>query len=228
MARKYRSYAPEFRREMVELIRAGRTPQELAKEFEPSAQAIRNWFAQADRDEGRSGGLAPSTKLTAAGRRALPRSFGGCGADGRCPKYPTRGCRARGRWCRLVRSRMSSKLLSIRLPQPMASIVYCCLSYASYDRTWLCVPPITLGSEEAPASNSRGLFNSSGGPEHARSHPVRCPHFSWLRGENGQYFRHRANYSPGVTAKRAKVVLRRASQLAHTGDFQAGFKSRRC
>jgi transposase len=46
-------YAPEFRRQMIELVRAGRTPEQLAKEFEPSAQAIRNWVAQADRDEGR-------------------------------------------------------------------------------------------------------------------------------------------------------------------------------
>ena len=38
---------------MVELVRAGRTPEQLAKEFEPSAQAIRSWVAQADRDEGR-------------------------------------------------------------------------------------------------------------------------------------------------------------------------------
>ena len=38
---------------MVELVRAGRTPEELAKEFEPSSQAIRNWVRQADRDEGR-------------------------------------------------------------------------------------------------------------------------------------------------------------------------------
>ncbi|HEY2860572.1 MAG TPA: transposase [Terracidiphilus sp.] len=59
MAKKHLStkkrppYAPEFRRQMVELIRAGRTPEQLAKEFEPSAQAIRNWVAQADRDEGR-------------------------------------------------------------------------------------------------------------------------------------------------------------------------------
>ena len=35
--------APEFRRQMIELVRAGRTPERLAKEFEPSAQAIRNW-----------------------------------------------------------------------------------------------------------------------------------------------------------------------------------------
>ena len=53
MARKRAPYAPEFRRQMIELVRAGRTPEELAKEFEPSAQAIRNWVAQADRDEGR-------------------------------------------------------------------------------------------------------------------------------------------------------------------------------
>jgi transposase len=50
---KPRPYAPEFRWQMVELVRAGRTPEQLAKEFEPSAQAIRNWVAQADRDEGR-------------------------------------------------------------------------------------------------------------------------------------------------------------------------------
>ena len=38
---------------MVELVRAGRTPEDLAREFEPSSQAIRNWVAQADQDEGR-------------------------------------------------------------------------------------------------------------------------------------------------------------------------------
>jgi putative transposase len=46
-------YPPEFRRQMVELARAGRDPEQLAREFEPSAQAIRNWVAQSDRDEGR-------------------------------------------------------------------------------------------------------------------------------------------------------------------------------
>jgi transposase len=38
---------------MIELVRAGRTPEELAREFEPTAQSIRNWVVQADRDEGR-------------------------------------------------------------------------------------------------------------------------------------------------------------------------------
>ena len=37
----------------VALVRTGRTPGELAREFECSAQAIRNWVRQGDRDEGR-------------------------------------------------------------------------------------------------------------------------------------------------------------------------------
>ena len=51
--RRDHHYTPEFRRQMVELVRAGRSPEELAKEFEPTAQSIRNWVAQADRDAGR-------------------------------------------------------------------------------------------------------------------------------------------------------------------------------
>jgi transposase len=53
MARKTRPYTPEFRRQMIELVRSGRSPESLAKEFEPTAQAIRNWVAQAERDAGR-------------------------------------------------------------------------------------------------------------------------------------------------------------------------------
>ena len=45
-------YPPEFRRRIVELVRAGESPDKLAKRFEPSGQTIRNWVAQADRDEG--------------------------------------------------------------------------------------------------------------------------------------------------------------------------------
>jgi transposase len=41
---------------MVELVRAGRTPEELSREFEPTAQSIRNWVAQSDRDGGRGDG----------------------------------------------------------------------------------------------------------------------------------------------------------------------------
>ncbi|MGI3903166.1 MAG: transposase [Janthinobacterium lividum] len=46
-------YAPEFRQQKVDLVRAGRDPQDLAREFEPSAQAIRNWVADVDRRDGR-------------------------------------------------------------------------------------------------------------------------------------------------------------------------------
>jgi transposase len=53
MPRTRKPYPPEFKRQMIELVRAGRNPEELAREFEPSAQAIRNWVVQADRDEGR-------------------------------------------------------------------------------------------------------------------------------------------------------------------------------
>ena len=46
-------YFPEFRRRMVDLVRAGRDPDDLAREFEPTAQSIRNWIVQADKKEGR-------------------------------------------------------------------------------------------------------------------------------------------------------------------------------
>ena len=52
MSKKHRSFAAEYRQQMVELVRRGRTPTELAREFECSAGAIRNWVRQADRDEG--------------------------------------------------------------------------------------------------------------------------------------------------------------------------------
>jgi transposase len=47
------AYPPEFRRQMVELVRSGRTPEELAREFEPTAQSIGNWVRQAERDAGK-------------------------------------------------------------------------------------------------------------------------------------------------------------------------------
>jgi transposase len=47
------TYPPEFRQQMVELVRAGRSPKALARKFEPSEQTIRNWVRQADLDSGR-------------------------------------------------------------------------------------------------------------------------------------------------------------------------------
>lgn len=66
MGRRVPAYAPEFRQRMIELVRAGRSPDNLAKEFEPSAQTIRNWVAQDDRDAGRR-----SDGLTSAERDEL-------------------------------------------------------------------------------------------------------------------------------------------------------------
>jgi transposase len=48
---------------MVELARAGRTPEELSREFEPTAQSIWNWVRQAERDQGlRRDGLTTEEK----------------------------------------------------------------------------------------------------------------------------------------------------------------------
>ena len=62
------AYPAEFRERRVELVRSGRSPEELSKEFEPSAQTIRNWVAQADRDAGKR-----SDGLTTAEREELRR-----------------------------------------------------------------------------------------------------------------------------------------------------------
>ena len=51
-------YPVEYKAELVRLVREeGRTPGELAKEFEPSAQSITNWVAQAEIDAGKRPGL---------------------------------------------------------------------------------------------------------------------------------------------------------------------------
>ncbi len=56
-------YPAEYRRRMVEQVRAGRAINELAREFEPSANAIREWVKQAALDEGlRSDGLTTTER----------------------------------------------------------------------------------------------------------------------------------------------------------------------
>jgi transposase len=62
MARK-QPYPEEFRSQLVELAQTGRTPEDLSKEFGPSAQSIRNWLAQAERDAGlRKDGLTTAER----------------------------------------------------------------------------------------------------------------------------------------------------------------------
>lgn len=61
-------YPVEFRAHMVELVTAGRTPEELGREFEPIEQTINNWVAQADHDAG-----VRHDGVTAAERQELTR-----------------------------------------------------------------------------------------------------------------------------------------------------------
>ena len=46
MPKSHPPYAPEYRHRIIELARAGRSINELAREFEPSANAIRYWLKQ--------------------------------------------------------------------------------------------------------------------------------------------------------------------------------------
>ena len=55
---KRKRYSAALQQELVRLVRAGRSAEELGREFEPSAQAIRNWVRRAELDEGsRTDGL---------------------------------------------------------------------------------------------------------------------------------------------------------------------------
>lgn len=63
MPGSHKPYPVEFRQQFVELVKAGRTPRELAQEFEPTAESIRNWVKQAAIDQGeRSDGLSTVEK----------------------------------------------------------------------------------------------------------------------------------------------------------------------
>ena len=52
MPKSHTPYPPEYRQQILELAHAGRSAEELSKEFEPSAQCIRNWIKQEERDRG--------------------------------------------------------------------------------------------------------------------------------------------------------------------------------
>ena len=58
MANEQKRYSAELRAELVRLARSGRSTKELARQYEPSEQTIRNWVKQAELDDGsRSDGL---------------------------------------------------------------------------------------------------------------------------------------------------------------------------
>jgi transposase len=63
MPRTRRPYPPEFREQILELVRIGRTPNQLAREFEPSGETIHNCIKQAKIDAGqRHDGLTTDEK----------------------------------------------------------------------------------------------------------------------------------------------------------------------
>jgi transposase len=68
MGRKMPKYTPEFRRQMVELVRTGRKPAQLSREFGPTPWTIASWARQDERDAGAGDG-----GLTTAEREELAR-----------------------------------------------------------------------------------------------------------------------------------------------------------
>ena len=57
------AYPPEFRREAIQMVRAGRTPRELAKSLGVSEQTLRNWRRQAEADRSERTDVPSSTEL---------------------------------------------------------------------------------------------------------------------------------------------------------------------
>ena len=57
------AYPPEFRREAVQMLRAGRTPRELAQSLGVSEQTLRNWRRQDQADRHERTDVATSAEL---------------------------------------------------------------------------------------------------------------------------------------------------------------------
>ena len=68
MADKSGRYTPEFKRQIVDLVRSGRTPASLSKDFGPTAWSIALWVKRSRRDNGTGDG-----GLTTAEREELSR-----------------------------------------------------------------------------------------------------------------------------------------------------------
>lgn len=78
MPRRPAAYPAAYREQLIALVRAGRSPKELAKGFEPSEQTIRNWLFQdsADRprlprEPGRRSGRHDVSRVRRFGERVL-------------------------------------------------------------------------------------------------------------------------------------------------------------
>lgn len=64
-------YPAEFRQQIIELARTGKTPAQLAREFGCTAQTVSNWVAQDARDRGKP--LPGKPGLTTAEHEELAR-----------------------------------------------------------------------------------------------------------------------------------------------------------
>src|ERR1700682_3785703 len=82
MPRTHPPYAPEYRRRIIELARAGRSIDQLAREFEPTANAIRKWVKQALLDDGLRSDEIAAIRRTEAGSAASR-----IGAEYRCAEF---------------------------------------------------------------------------------------------------------------------------------------------
>ncbi len=76
MAKKSVRYTAEFKRQMVDLVRTGRTAASLAKEFGPSAWTVALWAKQDARDAGKGdGGLTSAERAELAQLRRENRKL---------------------------------------------------------------------------------------------------------------------------------------------------------
>lgn len=62
----YKRYTPEFKEQMVALMRAGRTPTELSKEFGISVSTLTSWMWRARIDAGEVEGLTQDERAELA------------------------------------------------------------------------------------------------------------------------------------------------------------------
>ena len=68
MPRSRPAHPPKFQQRLIELVHAGRSPEELAKEFEPTAQTIPNWVARVEANAGKHPALLSGSEREELGR----------------------------------------------------------------------------------------------------------------------------------------------------------------
>ncbi len=73
--RRRKTYSAEYKAQLVELVREGRSPEDLAQEFEPHASTIRQWFNRAE-EFGLRGAPSPRGTLSDGEKAELIRLRG--------------------------------------------------------------------------------------------------------------------------------------------------------